>query len=158
MAPTITRSCCFLDKLLQVLKSDSTKSYAVVMDNVAFHRHQLVRDWFNQQNLLQVFLPPYSPMLNPIEEAFSKVHNSLCSSRSTTGPQLSRAVPDAFDSITETDCRGWFRQTIAYHSQCWQRRKIYTAAEPGCMPFEVVGDEEDPSHDDDEQDELVMLR
>ncbi|GAA6071274.1 uncharacterized protein LOC113635738 [Tachysurus ichikawai] len=46
--------------------------YVVVWDNVSFHWSVRVREWFNiNQQFLNVFLSPYSPFLNPIEEFFS---------------------------------------------------------------------------------------
>ena len=46
--------------------------FVVIWDNVSFHRAALVRDWFTNHNTFTVlYLPPYSPFLNPIEELFS---------------------------------------------------------------------------------------
>lgn len=46
--------------------------FVVIWDNVSIHRAALVRDWFtNHNNLTVVYMPPYSPFLNPIEELFS---------------------------------------------------------------------------------------
>ena len=43
--------------------------YVIVWDNVSFHHAVLIREWFtNNQRFIKVFLPPYSPFLNPIEE------------------------------------------------------------------------------------------
>ncbi len=45
--------------------------YIVVWDNVSFHRSALVCDWFtNNPRFSNIFLPAYSPFLNPIEEGF----------------------------------------------------------------------------------------
>ncbi|XP_067220523.1 uncharacterized protein [Chanodichthys erythropterus] len=56
------------------------RNFVVVWDNVQFHHSALVREWFeNHPQFRMVFLPPYSPFLNPIEEFFSswrwKVHD-----------------------------------------------------------------------------------
>ncbi|XP_049336457.1 uncharacterized protein LOC125802431 [Astyanax mexicanus] len=46
--------------------------YVIVWDNVSFHHAVQVREWFTRnQEFLNVFLPPYSPFLNPTEEFFS---------------------------------------------------------------------------------------
>ncbi|XP_056885554.1 uncharacterized protein LOC130523939 [Takifugu flavidus] len=46
--------------------------YAIIWDNVSFHKSNLVRQWYaNHNRMVMEFLPPYSPFLNPIEEFFS---------------------------------------------------------------------------------------
>ncbi len=46
-------------------------NYVIVWDNVSFHRTNIVRDWFAaHERITVVFLPPYSPFLNPVEEFF----------------------------------------------------------------------------------------
>ena len=47
-------------------------NYVIIWDNVSFHRAGLVRQWFQDHpHFTMLFLPPYSPFLNPIEEFFS---------------------------------------------------------------------------------------
>ena len=47
----------------------TTRRRIVIMDNVRFHHSQIVKDVFTG-DVVQKFLPPYSPQLNPIEEVF----------------------------------------------------------------------------------------
>jgi transposase len=47
----------------------------VILYNVPFHRSSTVSDLFNARGHRLVTLPPYSPFLNPIENAFSKCEN-----------------------------------------------------------------------------------
>ena len=56
-----------------------------------------------------LFLPAYSPDLNPIEHAWSKVKARLRALKPRTGPDLLDALVDAFATITPHDLQGWFR-------------------------------------------------
>ena len=55
-----------------------------------------------------LYLPPYSPDLNPIEECFSKVKGLLCKAEARTRELLLEAVGGAISSATERDAQGFF--------------------------------------------------
>ncbi len=64
----------FLDQLHNITAANQIDhmQYIVVWDNVSFHRSALVQNWFQQHpHFTVLYLPPYSPFLNPIEEFFS---------------------------------------------------------------------------------------
>ncbi len=64
----------FLDALHDAVVQDRSEQprFGVVWDNVSFHRAALVQAWFTNHDQFEVvYLPPYSPFLNPIEEFFS---------------------------------------------------------------------------------------
>ncbi|RXN35895.1 hypothetical protein ROHU_003429 [Labeo rohita] len=55
----------------QELNENPIPTYVIVWDNVSFHRAAPVREWFNiSEQFMNLYLPPYSPFLNPIEEFF----------------------------------------------------------------------------------------
>ena len=54
-------------------------------------------------------LPPYSPDLSPIEPMWSNVKQYLRTAAARTPTALGQAAADAFDSVTDTDAHGWFR-------------------------------------------------
>lgn len=54
---------------------------AVILDNVAFHRSKEVIAIFNKYNIIPLFIPPYSPRCNPIEEVFSHMKNTYRTSQ-----------------------------------------------------------------------------
>ncbi len=62
----------FLDALHAVVQDRPQQPrFVFIWDNVSFHRAALVRDWFNNHNhFTLLYLPPYSPFLNAIEEFF----------------------------------------------------------------------------------------
>jgi len=81
----------------------------VIMDNCSIHHVHLIRELFRDAGVLLLHLPPYSPDLNPLEEAFSKVKYYL-NEHDTIMQCIPSPIPliqAAFDSITESDCKGW---------------------------------------------------
>ncbi len=50
----------------------------VVMDNLSSHKGSGVRDLIEERGCKLIYLPPYSPDLNPLEEAFAKLKTLLC--------------------------------------------------------------------------------
>ena len=56
-----------------------------------------------------IYLPPYSPDLNPIEKLWSKVKALLRKFKSRTLDALPNAIQNAFQSVSPSDCSGWFK-------------------------------------------------
>jgi transposase len=81
----------------------------VVMDNLQSHKASGVREAIEAAGAALVYLPPYSPDLNPIENMWSKVKSLLRSAAARTYEALQRAVWDALDAVTPGDCFGFFR-------------------------------------------------
>jgi transposase len=79
----------------------------VVMDNLSSHKGSRVRQLIEARGCELLYLPPYSPDLNPIEEAFSKVKALLRSSAARTREALVEAMGTALDAITAQDVRGF---------------------------------------------------
>jgi transposase len=80
----------------------------VAMDNLAPHRAAAVRDALGRAGLAHRYLPAYSPDLNPIEPAWSKLKGRLRSVAPRTVEALEDALPDALSAITAEDARAWF--------------------------------------------------
>jgi transposase len=81
----------------------------VFMDNGPIHKLEDIEDAIEAAGAWVIFLPAYSPDLNPIENCWSKVKSLLRSLKPRTLPDLLDAVVDAFSSITVQDILGWFR-------------------------------------------------
>ena len=81
----------------------------LVLDNCTIHHITDVREVLQNSGILTLFLPPYSPDLDPIEEAFSyvqqylKKHDDLLQSI----PNPLTIINAAFDSITTHHTHGW---------------------------------------------------
>ena len=80
----------------------------VVLDNLAAHKGERVRELVEARGCEVLFLPAYSPDLNPIEEAFSKLKALLRREKSRTKEALVGAIGRALDAITPQDAHGFF--------------------------------------------------
>ena len=98
----------FLAYIDQVLVPTLKPGDIVVMDNLACHRSSAVRDAIHQAGAELRFLPPYSPDLNPIEMAFSKLKASLKRRAARTVPELWEAIGKATDNFTPAECQNYF--------------------------------------------------
>ena len=81
----------------------------VLMDNNPIHKLDEIEDAIEAAGAWVLFLPTYSPDLNPIENCWSKVKALLRSLKPRTLPDLLAALADAFASITLQDILSWFR-------------------------------------------------
>ena len=79
----------------------------VLMDNLSVHKAGWVRDLIEKGCQLWL-LPSYSPDLNPIEEAFSKVKNLLRMAKASTLEALFAVTGRALAAVSEEDARGFF--------------------------------------------------
>jgi transposase len=76
----------------------------LLMDNVAFHKSLIVANTIKQSNNNLLFIPPYSPQLNPIEEVFSKIKHTFAS-LNTMSPtkNFMKKLTKAIKSVTSND-------------------------------------------------------
>ena len=80
----------------------------VVLDNLAAHEDGRVRQLIAGARARLVFLPPYSPDLNPIEKMWSKIKTSLRAAKARTSATLQTAISEALATVTAQDAKGWF--------------------------------------------------
>ena len=84
----------------------------LVLDNATTHHMQSVLELIKEIGCLVLFLPPYSPDLNPIGETFSKLKYDLKANDSLI-QKLPEALPDMilsiFDTVSTEDSYGWFK-------------------------------------------------
>jgi transposase len=80
----------------------------VVVDYLGAHKGGRVRELIESRGCELLYLPPYSPDLNPIEEAFSKVKGLLRRAGSRTRGPLIEAMGRALDAVASRDARGSF--------------------------------------------------
>lgn len=82
----------------------------VILDNLGAHKGERVRELIEERGCELLFLPPYSPDLNPIEEAFSKVKGLLRRAGARTREALIvEAMGRALDAVTAKDAQGFFK-------------------------------------------------
>jgi len=80
----------------------------VVMDNLPAHKSPSIAKAIEAVGARLIYLPPYSPDFNPIENLWSKVKEALRAAAARTVTALGQAVADAIASVTAGDCRGFF--------------------------------------------------
>jgi transposase len=80
----------------------------VLMDNLSVHTSGWVRELIEQRGCKLWLLPSYSPDLNPIEEAFSKVKELLRRAKARTLEALFEATAQALDAVSASDASGYF--------------------------------------------------
>ena len=100
----------FLQRLFIKLAEINLNSVWLIMDNASIHHTEEVRNLIEQTSRTLIFLPPYSPMMNPIEEVFSKIkffaRNMLADP--TNGVNLEGIINQSFATVTSSNCYKYF--------------------------------------------------
>lgn len=81
----------------------------VVMDNLSSHKRVGVRQAIEAVGAKLLYLPPYSPDFNPIEQAFSKFKRLLQTAKARTVDALWKACGELLERFSETECRNYIR-------------------------------------------------
>jgi transposase len=92
----------------RVLGPSVRKGRVVVMDNLFAHKGERVRELIEGRGCELLYLPPYSPDLNPIEEAFSNIKGLLRKAEARSREALLEAIGAAISAISAEDTRGFF--------------------------------------------------
>jgi transposase len=92
----------------RVLAPTLRPGQVVVMDNLTAHKGGRVKELIEEHGCELLYLPPYSPDLNPIEEAFSKVKRIVRKAESRMREALVEAMGTAISTVTAKDARGFF--------------------------------------------------
>ena len=98
----------FLAYVEQLLVPSLRRGDVVIMDNLPAHRRPAVRAAIEAVGARLLHLPPYSPDLNPIENAFAKLKAILRKAAARTINDLWAAVRDALPRFTRDECRSYF--------------------------------------------------
>ena len=98
----------FLAWVVQGLAPTLQKGDVVIMDNLATHKVQGVCEAIEAVGARLLYLPPYSPDYNPIENMWSKIKQILRSLVPRTTAELIAAAKIAFEAISLSDCQGFF--------------------------------------------------
>jgi transposase len=106
---TATSTAVFLAFIKQVLipALRQRPEALVAMDNLAPHRAAAIRAALRRAGFAYRYLPAYSPDMNPIELAWSKLKASLRSAAPRTIAAIDNALPDALNTSTPDDARAW---------------------------------------------------
>ena len=99
----------FLLYLREVLCPKLWPGAVVVMDNLSAHKAKAVRALLEAVGANLLYLPPYSPDLNPIELAWSKLKGFLRKSAARTTETLYAAIAEGLQTLSASNAQGWFQ-------------------------------------------------
>jgi transposase len=103
-----TTKVVFEAYLQRLLAPSLRPGQVVVMDNLSSHKGPRVRELIEGRSCELMYLPPYSPDLNPIEEAFSKIKGLLRKAEARSRDALVEAMGRAISTVTPRDAEGFF--------------------------------------------------
>ena len=86
------------------------------MDNLSAHKVDGVRERIERAGASLLYLPPYSPDLNPIEKAWSKLKQDMRSAQARTVEALHHAVANLLPTISANNAVAWFRLRFGAYS------------------------------------------
>jgi transposase len=92
----------------RVLAPTLREGQVVIMDNLSAHKGERIRELIEGRGCELLYLPSYSPDLNPIEEAFSKIKDLLRKAEARSREALLEAIGTAISAISAQDARGFF--------------------------------------------------
>jgi transposase len=84
----------------------------VVMDNLSAHKAPEVCRWIEKAGAQLLYLPPYSPDLNPIEKAWAKLKQLLRAAKARTKETLDQAITETLPHIAPSNAKAWFRLAL----------------------------------------------
>ena len=99
----------FVAYIEQVLVPELEPGDAVIMDNLSSHKVAGVRAAIEAAGAALLYLPAYSPDLNPIEMAFAKLKSLLRAKALRTMDELWSALGPISDTFSQTECRNYLR-------------------------------------------------
>jgi transposase len=108
----------FIGELCTIFDASSMNSMVLVMDNVAFHRSASIRAICEAYGHKLLFLPPYTPFLNPIENLFSKWKQLVKRGTPESPEMLLELIYSAASEITSDDCEGFYHHLRSYFQRC----------------------------------------
>jgi transposase len=109
-----TSGAVFTAYVTNVLSPTLRAGNVVVLDNLAAHKVEEVRTAIEATGSRLLFLPPYHPDLNPIEEGWSKLKTFIRAMEPRSTADLDRSIALGATRITSSDAAGWFGHS-GYH-------------------------------------------
>ena len=102
-------SAAFKAYVEQFLAPGLSPGDIVVMDNLPSHKVAGIREAIKAVGVYLLYLPLYSPDLNPVEQAFAKLKSLLRKTSARTVDDLWQAIADCLDQFTPEKCQNYFR-------------------------------------------------
>jgi putative transposase len=107
--------------IAQFVAANPGKRLVIVLDNFSSHRAKVVQDFASSSNIILVYLPPYSPDLNPIEQIWRAIKREISETFIKNFSHLSSIILEAFyDLVTKKSySEGWVKKYLSkkYYSK-----------------------------------------
>jgi len=114
----------FIQRILTKFSEQSIIGAILVMDNVAFHHNSSVRALIEGSGHHLVFIPAYSPFLNPIENVFNQWKHYVKQSQPLNENALLCAIEAGRLMITPEHCRNYFNNMETFIPRCLNLEEI----------------------------------
>jgi transposase len=101
-----TTAAVFETYVERVLAPGLRPGQVVVMDNLTAHKGERVKELLEERGCELIYLPPYSPDFNPIEEAFAKIKGTLRKAEARSREALIEAIGQALSAVSARDAQG----------------------------------------------------
>lgn len=108
----------FMEPVMDILDKYDKKVFFIVMDNCRIHHSRFVMDAINKRGYKPLFMPPYSPFLNPIEEYWSKIKKNVRRNLLGKADTLTPRIVEACQTVTVEDCLGWIKLSESHWYRC----------------------------------------
>ena len=108
---------------MDVLDKNNLRGFYIVMDNAPIHKPHKFRECIEKRGYKCVYLPPYSPFLNPIKEFWSKVKFGVKRAPFDTGDTLTLRIMESCSKVTQEDCIGWIKHSVSFFQSCLNLEK-----------------------------------
>ncbi|MFN8510268.1 MAG: IS630 family transposase [Deinococcaceae bacterium] len=86
----------------------------IVMDNLSVHKTKSVKDLFEENGIEILYIPPYSPELNPIEESISKIKNGIRRYPSKTIDNIENIIQECVEAVTPENIEGYKKHFMPF--------------------------------------------
>ena len=97
----------FTDYVEQCLLPTLSRGDVVIMDNLSSHKRPAVGKAIRSVGARLLFLPPYSPDLNPIEQVFAKLKHLMRKAAERTHEKTWRRIGSLLDCFTSDECANY---------------------------------------------------
>jgi transposase len=108
----------FTDYVEQFLVPTLSPGDVVIMDNLSSHKRPAIRKAIRGAGARLLFLPPYSPDLNPIEQVFAKLKHLMRKAAGRTHEAIWRRIGSLLDAVSPAECRNYLLNSGYGSTRC----------------------------------------
>jgi transposase len=117
------RFVSFLADIITKFEEEGVRDAILIMDNVSFHHANDVRELVESSGHQLLFLPAYSPFLNPIENVFNQWKHRVKCAQPQCEDELLAAIQTAAMTITPEQCQNYFSHMETFIPRCLNRQE-----------------------------------